>query len=587
MILENINIQGFRNFKNTEINLTEKSLVIGSNEIGKSNLLYALRLLLDKTIPQSDLSPNDADFYAYEVTNEIKITLKFTNITEDCILSKMKEHVSENGEMFLRYSAVRDERTRRITFNYAVGKDLESLDDIETTRYYLKVLNLKFIGTNRDLFHFIRRERRNLLQDAKEIRTDEEQAADISKLEEIKSELDQVHEGISSLSFVNRATERLNSELKELSSLNENQNVIFDTGASDPSRFIDNLNLATEIDEKKFLVGGDGRNNQIHLALWAARNRPVFESDEEPLEVNIFCIEEPEAHLHPHQQRKLARYLSDNLQAQVIITTHSPQIVTAFPPETIIRLYDNKPDTLAAGNGSNPFIRDAIIDFSFRMNIIPAETFFSNGVLLVEGPSEELFYKALAKAINIDLDRENISILAVNGVGFLTYASLLSSLKIDFVLRTDNDIFKIQGSEEYRYAGIQRGLAIYRDVKDSDKTLDALLNEHEITIQSFEREKPPEDIAKLIIKALENTNIFIANVDLEKDLSESELKTTLAKYLNTKDDDKIIRLMKAKKATFMFNFIHMHTDSLEILHDNRISQPLKRCIEITTSNADN
>ena len=48
------------------------------------------------------------------------------------------------------------------------------------------------------------------------------------------------------------------------------------------------------------MLGGDGRNNQILLALWKAKSERDFDPDNE---VIFYCIEEPEAHLHPHQQR--------------------------------------------------------------------------------------------------------------------------------------------------------------------------------------------------------------------------------------------------------------------------------------------
>lgn len=41
-------MKGFRNFKDTKVNFNEKTLIIGANDIGKSNLIYALRILLDK-----------------------------------------------------------------------------------------------------------------------------------------------------------------------------------------------------------------------------------------------------------------------------------------------------------------------------------------------------------------------------------------------------------------------------------------------------------------------------------------------------------------------------------------------------------
>lgn len=586
MLISQVKLEGFRNFKDATINLTEKSLIIGSNEIGKSNLLYALRILLDKTLSQADLEPQESDFYIYEDTNEIKIQLKFEHVNEECILSKLREHVSDDGVMYLTYHATRDPNSKRKTFRFLVGRSQESLADIETNRFYLRVLCLRFIGSKRDLLAFIRRERKNLLQDAKEDRTAEEIEEDTSLLGEIETDLDEVRDSVSSLSYVRNATRNLNTELDQLSIRNIGQEIIFDTGASDPSEFVDNLRLAAQIGDKTLTVGGDGRNNQIHLALWASRNLSALDAGEEPLEVNIFCIEEPESHLHPHQQRRLARYLSETLQAQVIITSHSPQITCGFPPASVIRLYDNKPDTLAAGNGSNPFIERKFIEFGYRLNIIPAEAFFSSVVLLVEGPSEELFYKALAEKIGIDLDRLNISILMVDGVGFEPYISLLSSLNIDFVVRTDNDIFKVPKKDEYRFAGVQRGVKIYRTYYEENEDFELVLAKHEQYLSGFNnQEPPPEYLASVnnIIAELEDFDIYLAEVDLENDLIESEIGDVLNQFINMIEVEETVAAMKKRKATFMFGFLRDNSETLSHLQDNAITYPLLRCEEIASS----
>ena len=179
-----------------------------------------------------------------------------------------------------------------------------------------------------------------------------------------------MHARVSDLSYVSKATSSLNTELEQLSLYYSSQSVVFDTGASDPSQFVENLRLACKVGSRTMAVGGDGKNNQIYLALWAARSKLKKAPGQEPLEACVFCIEEPEAHLHPHQQRKLARYLADILQAQVFITTHSPQIACEFPPKSIIRLYSTGNGTAAAGDGSSPLIEEAFVEFGHRLDII-------------------------------------------------------------------------------------------------------------------------------------------------------------------------------------------------------------------------
>jgi len=581
MYISCVKLIGFRNFKNATINFSETSLIIGSNDVGKSNLLHALRILLDRSLSEVDVEPSDSDFYVHESTNQLQITVHFKDVDEDCVLAKMREYVSDDANLFLSYRASKDIASGRKEYGFYAGYSEENLVGIET-RFYLRVLNLKFVASKRDLNMFINRERRQLLQDAKGKCKEEESIQDGKKLRKIEKSLGVVSKRINSLFYIGLATSDLNEQLNLLSHHNSNYNIIFDAGQSNPSEFIDNLDLSAQVNGKSLLVGGDGRNNQIQMALWAARNNVA--SAAERTEFSIFCIEEPETHLHPHQQRKLAQYLSDVLNTQVIITTHSPQIACQVPPSSIIRLYEGSPGTLAAGNGINPFTESSIIEFGYRLNIIPAEAFFAGVVLLVEGPSEELFYKALAKALEIDLDRLNISVLMVNGVGFLPYVSLLKSLNIKYVVRTDNDIFKVPRQTTYRYAGLQRGLEIARVTHSIDEKCPRTVA-YEPKLKGFDdAENVPlenKKAAEVLRRMLKAINIFVADVDLEHDLY-TEMPDILTDYSCKDADEKVLKQMQKRKATFMFDFLQSHSDALSMLKDSNLAQPLRRCEELVT-----
>lgn len=579
MKITTVYLEGFRNFKKATINFAEKSVVIGGNDIGKTNLLYAMRMVLDRSLSDVAIEPKDTDFYAHEPTDSFEIRIEFDDVIEECIIAKLKQHISDKSQLVLAYKATRQSTSKKIDYKLLAGRDKDNLVEIDS-RFYLKTLNLKFIGSKRDLLEYIRQERKRLLQDAREIRSEDETTADNATLQTIEKNLEEIGNNVATLTYVRKATSGINSQLDELSYHSQNQQIIFDSGSSTPSDFVEQLQLASQIEGKNVVIGGDGRNNQIHLALWSARNQINRDKTKEPLEVNVFCIEEPEAHLHPHQQRKLAQYLSEKLDGQVIITTHSPHIASEVLPSSIIRLYLEGKETQAAGNGVNPFTEAAFIDFGYRLNAIAAETFFADLVFLVEGPSEQLFYKALAKAMKIDVDRLNMSILMVDGVGFKPYISLLASLRIPFVMRTDNDVFKIPKQENYRYAGVQRSVEIYRTFFSKDDALEMLLVDESLLI--FDTPTPPQksqDYAKQVSESLQTIGIFISDHDLENDLY-SQLPEITRNYFGIDNGETIVDEMQKRKATFMFEFLRQNSEHLDQLRDSAISNPLKKCHEI-------
>lgn len=49
-----VHIENFRNFHSADFSLGEKQVLIGENAVGKSNLLYALQLILDPTLSEKD-----------------------------------------------------------------------------------------------------------------------------------------------------------------------------------------------------------------------------------------------------------------------------------------------------------------------------------------------------------------------------------------------------------------------------------------------------------------------------------------------------------------------------------------------------
>ncbi|HTR78674.1 MAG TPA: AAA family ATPase, partial [Gemmatimonadaceae bacterium] len=63
MYLSRIAISNFRNFSELDVSLSGNVVVLGENRVGKSNLLYALRLIFDPSLPDSARQLGLSDFW--------------------------------------------------------------------------------------------------------------------------------------------------------------------------------------------------------------------------------------------------------------------------------------------------------------------------------------------------------------------------------------------------------------------------------------------------------------------------------------------------------------------------------------------
>lgn len=149
MLIQTVKVNGFRNFLDSEINFNEKTLVIGANDVGKTNLIYALRLLLDKSLSDRDIEPEITDFHINSTgtqSDNFSIEIHFSNITEDAVLATLKGNVSDEGNTI--FKLVADKET--LDYQVLIGASTEELE-VVPNRFYLKYINMRYVRSRRDL----------------------------------------------------------------------------------------------------------------------------------------------------------------------------------------------------------------------------------------------------------------------------------------------------------------------------------------------------------------------------------------------------------------------------------------------------
>ena len=63
LYISRVIIKNYRNFKNADVALDHKQVIIGENNVGKTNFLRALQLILDPSLSDEDRHLDASDFF--------------------------------------------------------------------------------------------------------------------------------------------------------------------------------------------------------------------------------------------------------------------------------------------------------------------------------------------------------------------------------------------------------------------------------------------------------------------------------------------------------------------------------------------
>ena len=146
--------------------------------------------------------------------------------------------------------------------------------------------------------------------------------------------------------------------------------------------------------------------------------------------LNLFTIEEPEAHLHPQLQELLHNFFerkhNDSQSIQVIYTSHSPTLVSRIGIEAINLLYeyDHSICCYPLANASLSAIEKNYL--GKYLDVTKSQMFFAKGILFVEGISEALLLPEMAKILDRPFDKFAVELVNVDGTSFSPFAKILS-----------------------------------------------------------------------------------------------------------------------------------------------------------------
>lgn len=114
MNFESIEITNFRNFENIKIDLSNKNIFFGLNDVGKTNFLYAFRFVFDKDVRK--LNFLDSDYHCKRTNAPIEITVTIDISDDNCkdnqkLRAQLKGALlSSHQKVFIKLTADYDQK---------------------------------------------------------------------------------------------------------------------------------------------------------------------------------------------------------------------------------------------------------------------------------------------------------------------------------------------------------------------------------------------------------------------------------------------------------------------------------------------
>ncbi|MDP2694880.1 MAG: AAA family ATPase [Gallionella sp.] len=151
---------------------------------------------------------------------------------------------------------------------------------------------------------------------------------------------------------------------------------------------IDNDSASIDIPHERdtILVHISGRTLPLESLGTGIHEVIILASAATILEKSIICMEEPELHLNPILQKKLARYLLEATDNQYFITTHSAALMDT-PSAEIYHIKLEGGQSIAEHATSDKLRSEICEDLGYH----PSDLLQSNCLIWVEGPSDRIY----------------------------------------------------------------------------------------------------------------------------------------------------------------------------------------------------
>jgi putative ATP-dependent endonuclease of the OLD family len=457
LTLNEISVRNFRSIREERFVLQPLTIIVGKNDVGKSNLLEAVRVLFEG----SAASVDSEDFYdpgqAIEIIAVLGGVREYLELCDEKNRPKIEQRLAADGTLTMRRTCVAPKKLGGIEildpasgeFGTPTGIDaaikpilpevifIEALADVaEQTK-----------GTQKDALGRLVGQVVSSITDRMQPALDRAYAeanrllnvtpaAAGGEVDERAEELRDIERDISrhlQETFPNSSV-RLKVRLPSLKSILGEIDLLVKEGTH----------------EDPYYRRGHGLQRTLYLSLLRTLAERIRAHGERAVvRPFILLFEEPEAFLHPEGQIKMRNALQAIAAgAQVIMATHSPLMVTPeFVPETLrVEKRHEQGLSKAITRRFGPIERAQLSQVQRQLLSLFAiqrssRFLFSRGVLLVEGIGDEYLFSAASQRLrNFDLESSEIAVVETGGKDNLVpFSEILRMLGLQTWILTDID----------------------------------------------------------------------------------------------------------------------------------------------------
>ena len=305
------------------------------------------------------------------------------------------------------------------------------------------------------------------------------------------------------------------------------------------------INLASEGDQTSFYASDLTRDNlrevvKLFVATWPS-NYPVPFSRQGTGSVNllvfalltmiadlkeensaIFVMEEPEIALPPHIQRRVVKYVLQEM-GQSIVTSHSPYIIEQYEAENVVVLGRDDKSCF----GGKPIDRSLIKQKNYRAQRRQfAESILSRAVFVVEGATEVVAINAASTAL--ERFHAGYSHIDLSGVSLFDAGG-------DQEVPKYGPIFKALGKPVFGMRDKpnqtdQRG-------QDNIDAYDEFWESPELGVERILVDEVPESVLHGFLKEVKLRPDYPANCEYDASMVGEKLKTLAQKVLKARKGD--------------------------------------------------